>query len=318
MTTEALIDEARRRIGAKLEPTPCRRAPDLEAVTGGTVHLKLENLQRSGSFKIRGVLNTVLSLAGDETGRRLFAASTGNHGAAFAEVAEELGYDGTLYMPSTAAGFKVERLRPRAIDLEMHGDDCVEAELAAAAAAREAAGVWISPYNHPAVVAGQGTVAVELVEQLEEVDDVLVPVGGGGLISGIAVYLKAVRPSVRVIGCQPRNSCVMQRSIEAGRIVDDTGLETLSDATAGGIEPGSITFDICRRLVDEFVLLDEPEIVSAMHLLHRSLDLQVEGGAAMPVAAILQQPERYAGRSAVAIISGGAIDPSFFDQGDSR
>lgn len=301
-----------------LEATPCRRASDVEAITHGPVHLKLENLQRSGSFKIRGVLNTVLSLADDEPGRRLFAASTGNHGAAFAEVAEELGYGGTLYMPATASGFKVERLRPRAIELELHGDDCVEAELAASAAAREAGGVWVSPYNDPAVVAGQGTIAAELVEQLVDIDDVLVPVGGGGLISGIAVYLKAVRPSIRVIGCQPRNSCVMHRSIKAGKIVDETSLPTLSDATAGGIEPGSITFDICRRLVDEFMLLDEHEIIEAMHFLYRSQGLQVEGGAALPVAAILQRPGRFADRSVVAIVSGGTIDPSFFDQGDSE
>jgi threonine dehydratase len=317
VTTKVLIDEARRRTGEVLEPTPCRRAREFEAITKGTVHLKLENLQRSGSFKIRGVLNAVLSLPGDDSGRRLFAASTGNHGAAFAEVVEELGYRGTLYMPATASGFKVERLRPRAIDLELHGDDCVEAELAAASAAREAGGVWVSPYNDPAVVAGQGTVAAELLEQLEDIDDVLVPVGGGGLISGIAVYLKAVRPSIRVIACQPRNSCVMYRSLEAGRIVDEASLPTLSDATAGGIEPGSITFDICRLMVDEFVLLDEHEIIEAMHFLDRSHGLQVEGGAALPLAAMLKQPGRYADRSVVAIVSGGTVDPSFFDQGDS-
>ena len=143
--------------------------------------------------------------------------------------------------------------------------------------------MWISPYNDLEVVHGQGTVAVELVEQLENIDAVLVPVGGGGLISGIACYLNAVDPSIEMIGCQPANSCVMYESIKAGEILDIESLPTISDGTAGGIESGSVTFDLCRRHVDSFILLEEAEIAAAMRFLHEKEGVTVEGAAALSI-----------------------------------
>jgi threonine dehydratase len=192
--------------------------------------------------------------------------------------------------------------------LELVGEDCVEAEARAAAFARDNGHVWISPYNDPEVVHGQGTVAVELVEQLESIDVVLAPVGGGGLIGGVAAYLKAVDPSVEVIGCQPVNSCVMYESVKAGEIVDIPSLPTISDGTAGGIERGAITFELCRHYVDDFVLLEEEEIMTAMRLLHEEEGVTAEGAAAMPAAAVLKQKTRFAGRQIALIISGGRVD----------
>jgi threonine dehydratase len=148
------------------------------------------------------------------------------------------------------------------------------------------------------------------MEQLQTIDTVLVQVGGGGLISGIAGYLKAVDPSVEVIGCQPINSCVMYESIKAGEIVDIESLPTLSDGTAGGIESGSITFDLCRRFVDDFILLDEDEIAEAMRFLHEEEGLTIEGAAALPAAAVLKEQERFTGRRAALIVSGGGVDES--------
>jgi threonine dehydratase len=302
------MSAARAKIAPYVHLTPCRHSPELSREVGGEVYLKLENLQETASFKIRGVINKVLSLGPDAGARPLVAASTGNHGAAFAHAVATLGLEGRLFMPRTASEVKLRWLRSTGLPLELVGDDCVEAELAAAAHARASGAVWVSPYNDLDVIQGQGTVAVELVEQLGEFDDVLVPVGGGGLIGGIAACLASVEPAIRVIGCQPRNSCVMARSIAAGRIVDEPSLPTLSDATAGGIEPGSMTFELCRDLVDDFVLADESEIGSAIRWLHEHQGLLVEGAAALTVASLIRERRRFAGRRVVLVLSGGRVD----------
>ncbi len=280
---------------------------------GGTVFLKLENLQTTGSFKLRGVVNKILSLSEADSQRLLIAASTGNHGAAFAHALELFGLKGKLFMPKTSAAVKIEKMRSTGVPFELVGDDCIEAEVHAAAFARDNGCVWISPYNDPEVVNGQGTIAVELVEQVGTIDAVLAPVGGGGLISGIAGYLNAVDPSIEVIGCQPVNSCVMYESIKAGGIVDIESLPTVSDGTAGGIEKGSVTFDLCRRLVDDFILLEEAEIIAAMRFLDQEEGLMIEGAAALPVAAMLRDRTRFAGRRTVLIVSGGRVNRSMFE-----
>ncbi|MEJ2583062.1 MAG: threonine/serine dehydratase [Acidobacteriota bacterium] len=302
------IERAYRRIFPHIRRTECRWASTLSEAVGGEVHLKLENLQHSGSFKLRGVVNKILSLPEDESLRPLVTASTGNHGAAFAHAIEVFGLEGKLFMPKTATGAKVENIRSTGIPFDLVGEDCVEAEAHAAAFARENGHVWISPYNDPRVVEGQGTVGVELFQQLGTVDAVLAPVGGGGLISGLAGYLKAVDPSIEVIGCQPVHSCVMYESIEAGKILDIESMPTISDGTAGGIEDGSITFELCRRYVDDFILLEEDEIMDAMRWLHEREGLTVEGAAALGAAAMLKHVHRFAGRRIALIVSGGRID----------
>ena len=296
------------RIAPYVLQTPCRESAELGDAIGGAAFLKLENLQDSGSFKLRGVVNKILSLSEADSQKLLVAASTGNHGAAFAHALELFGLRGKLFMPKTSAAVKIEKMRSTGVPFELVGEDCVEAEVFARDFARENGCVWISPYNDPEVVNGQGTVAVELVKQVGAIDAVLAPVGGGGLISGIAGYLKAVDPSIEVIGCQPVNSCVMYESIKAGEIVDIESLPTVSDGTAGGIEPGSITFDLCGRYVDDFILLEEAEIIAAMRLLQDEEGLTVEGAAALPVAAVLKDSARFAGRRTALIVSGGRVD----------
>jgi len=281
---------------------------------GAEVHLKLENLQDSRSFKLRGVINKILSLSEADSQKLLIAASTGNHGAAFAHALQLFGLRGKLFMPKTSAAVKVENVRSTGVPFELVGEDCIEAETHAAAFARLGGHVWISPYNDLDVVHGQGTVAVELMEQLEGVDTVLVPVGGGGLMSGIAAYLNAVDPSIEVIGCQPLNSCVMYESIKAGEILDIESLPTISDGTAGGIESGSITFDLCRRHVDDFILLEEAEIVAAMRFLHEMEGVTIEGAAALSLAAVLKERRRFAGRRIALIVSGGRVDEATMDK----
>jgi len=275
---------------------------------GGEVHLKLENLQNSGSFKLRGVINKILSLSEEDSQKLLVAASTGNHGAAFAHALQLFGLRGKLFMPKTSAVVKVENVRSTGVPFELIGEDCIEAERHAEAFARSGGHVWISPYNDLEVVHGQGTVGVELREQLEAIDAVLAPVGGGGLMGGVAAYLKAVDSSIEVIGCQPVNSCVMYESIKAGRILDIESLPTISDGTAGGIEEGAITFELCRRHVDDFILLGEEEIIAAMRFLHEKEGVTIEGAAALPSAAVLKESKRFAGRRIALIVSGGRVD----------
>ena len=307
------IQAARARIAPHVLRTPCRESAALGEAVDGTVFLKLENQQTTGSFKLRGVTNKILSLSEADAGRLLVTASTGNHAAAFAHVVAEFGLQGKLFMPKTSAPVKIEKIRGTGIPFELVGEDCIEAEVHAHDFARDNDFVWISPYNDLEVVHGQGTIAVELVEQLETIDVVLAPVGGGGLISGIAGYLKAVAPSIEVIGCQPVNSCVMYESVEAGEIVDIESLPTVSDGTAGGIEKGSVTFDLCRRLVDDFILLEEAEIIAAMRFLHDKEGLSIEGAAALPVAAVLKDSARFAGRRTALIVSGGRVDEKTLD-----
>jgi len=302
------VEEALERIAAHIRRTECRPAPTLSDTIGGEAFLKLENLQHSGSFKLRGVVNKILSLSEEDSQRLLIAASTGNHGAAFAHALQLFGLRGKLFMPKTSAAVKVENMRSTGVPFELVGEDCVEAEAHAAAFARDNGHVWISPYNDPEVVHGQGTVAVELMDQLENIDAVLAPVGGGGLMAGVAGYLKAVDPSIEVIGCQPVNSCVMYESIKAGEILDIESLPTISDGTAGGIEKGSITFDLCRRYVDDFILLEEEEIFAAMRFLHEEEGVTIEGAAALSTAAVLNQRARFAGRRTALIVSGGRVD----------
>jgi threonine dehydratase len=302
------ILQAHQRIQPHIRRTECVHSPSLSNASEADVFLKLENGQLSGSFKLRGVVNKLLALTEEERGRRLVTASTGNHGAAFAHTVSELGLDGLLFLPKNAAATKLEAIEASGIPFQLVGDDCVETENHASRYAADNDCVWVSPYNDPLIVAGQGTVAVELFDQVDGMDCVLVPVGGGGLISGIGSYTKAVASAVEVIGCQPAASAVMYESVRAGEIITMESRPTLSDATAGGIEQGSITFDLCRRYVDDYKLIDEDEIAQAIRFVHDNEEMVIEGGAALPVAAALRRPAEFRGKKLVLVITGSRID----------
>jgi threonine dehydratase len=302
------IEQAAKRIEPYILRTPCRYSSHLSAAAGAEVYLKLENLQMSGSFKLRGVVNKMLSLSSNESRRLMIAASTGNHAAAFAHALEQFGFKGKLFMPESVKPVKLEAIHRYGVPFELIGDDCVETEIHAAGLARENDYVLIPPYNDPEIIIGQGTIGFELADEPGGWDAILVPVGGGGLISGIAACWKTLAPETTIIGCQPVNSCVMHASIKAGSIVEQESRPTISDATAGGIEPGSLSFDYCRMYVDDFVLLSEQEIISAIRIVFEHEDMTIEGGAALPVAALLKDRERFAGKRVALIISGGRID----------
>jgi len=299
--------QAEERIRPHLEPTRLEPAPDLTAAGGGQVYCKLENFQPTGSFKVRGVLNKLLSMAPDDRARGVVTASTGNHGLALAFALNRLGGPGLVFVPEGSEPSKVEAIKRFGIEVRFHGTDCAQSEVHAREYAAEHNQTYISPYNDAQVIGGQGTIGLELIGQLESIDTVVVSLGGGGMISGIAGYLKSVLPNVRVIGCSPENSQVMIQSVKAGRILDLPSLPTLSDGTAGGVEAGAITFPLCRDLVDEYIIVSETEIKSALREFLSTHHMLIEGSAALAIAAYQKLPPGLTSGNAVIIICGANI-----------
>ncbi len=298
---------AEKNIRSYIRETPLEFSQALSLDCHSQIYLKMENLQLTGSFKLRGAINKVLSLNSIDKERGLITASSGNHGMAFAHITQKLGLKGTIYLPETASPAKLDALRSYGLDLILTGNDCIKAERAARKAAQDQGVAFISPYSDPQVIGGQGTIGIELERQLDQIDTVLVPVGGGGLISGIAGYLKDRHPGIQILGCQPQNSCIMYESLQAGHIIDKESLPTISDGTAGGIEKDSLTFAPCQDFVDDFILLSEEEIKSALRLILEKQHVLIEGAAALPVAASLKIQKELKGKNIVLILSGAKI-----------
>ena len=313
------ILEAARRIEGHVLKTPVEYSPDLSEKIQGAVYVKLECQQYTRSFKLRGAMNRLHALTPEEKERGVVTASTGNHGMAVAFGLKQIGLTGTIYLPENASERKMALLRGVGATLAFYGTDSADTERYARQKAKESGQVFISPYNDPYVVAGQGTVGVELGQQLPALHAVFVPVGGGGLISGIAGYIKTASPETLVIGCLPENSPVMLESIQAGRIVPGTVRPTLSDGTAGGIEEDAITFALCRDLVDAWVTVSEKAIQQAMIFLFDTHGLVVEGAAGVAVASFLKyartmnETAAYKPiKSAAIVLCGGNVDMQLF------
>jgi threonine dehydratase len=305
MTIKEKIIEAEKRIRPYLRETPLEYSYALNKFTGCEVYLKLENIQVTGSFKARGALNKILSLTNSTS--RIVTASTGNHGLGVANALSVTKKEGTIYLPKNASSAKVEAIKMRGIPVEFYGDNCEEAEKYVRKLAEGTNQIYVSPYNDEEVMAGQGSIGVELLRQLPDLDAVFVSVGGGGLIAGIASYLKAVNPKIEVVACLPENAPVMYECIKAGKIIDVREKPTLSDATAGGIETGSITFAICQQCVDTYVTVSEEEILTSMKLVLKHHHLIIEGSAGVAVASLLKEKNRYQGKKVALIICGGNV-----------
>ena len=304
MSIHQAVIEAADRIAPIILQTPLEYSYYLSERCDCKVWLKLEHLQRTGSFKLRGAANKLLQLSDDDWNRGVLTASTGNHGSALAYVAKLLGKKLTIYLPENVASTKVAYLRNFPVELVFCGKDSVETELIARKDATQQSMLFVSPYNDDEVIAGQGTLGLEIVAQRPEVDHIFVPVGGGGLISGIAGYVKEEKKTCQIIGCQPRHSAVMYESVKAGKILDMHSLPTLSDGTAGGIESDSITFDYCQQWVDDYILVSEKEIKAALQILLQHHYYLVEGAAALSVASLIQQKESYKDKEVVLILCG--------------
>lgn len=303
---QSLILAAEARIRSFVRETPTERCHWLSAATGCDVYLKLENFQRTCSFKLRGALNKVLCEA-DNQPAGFVAASAGNHGAGLAYALSLQQVPGTVFVPASVSATQAERIQAYGVKVVHHGDDCLETERAAREHAEQRGLVYVSPYNDVEVMAGQGTIGVELERQLAPFDAVFAALGGGGLVGGIGSYLKAALPNVEVVACSPENSPVMHRSLEAGRIVELDTQPTLSSSTAGGIEPDSITFEACRKTIDRRVLVAEDEIREMMGQFLDRQQMLVEGAAAMAAAGLVREARHFAGQKVVVVICGANV-----------
>lgn len=305
-----LIEEASRRVYGLVRETPLVPLPPLATPAGTPLAFaKLENLQTSGSFKLRGATNKLMSLTPGAAAGGVIASSTGNHGLGVATAARHLGIDAEVFVSAQVSPAKREKIAAHGARIRLVGDDPLAAELAARAAARESGRAYVSPYNDVHVVAGQGTIAVELERQLPDMAAVFIATGGGGLMSGIGSWLHERHPGVEVVGCWPENSAVLYECLKAGRIVDAPERPTLSESTAGGVESGSITFELARQVMHHAVLVREAEILAAMRF-GQAQGWPMEGAAGVALAAYFKDAARYAGRQVVVLICGGNPSPA--------
>lgn len=302
------VASAEERIRPYVRETPLERSPFLSSETGAEVYLKMENLQVTNSFKARGAFSALLALTEEERSRGVVTSSTGNHANACACAMPLLGIDGEIWVPSNTSSAKLDQLEARGANLKLVEGDPGRVEALAREEADRSGRMFISPYNDPRVIGGQGTIALELERQLGHLpDEVFVPVGGGGLIAGIAGYLRASGAPTRVTGCLPSNSPVMLESVKVGELVESPYEGSLSDATVGWAEPGSITFPICRDCVDDWELASEDEIAGAIRAVIAYHSVLVEGAGALAVACLLKEGKRFAGRTVILILSGARI-----------
>ena len=292
------------RIAPHVRHTPVEFSPALSDASGADVYLKLENLQVTGSFKLRGATNALLSLSRGATG--VVAASSGNHGMAVAHAARITGLAALIFVPESAAPSKLEAIEGLGAEIRRVDGDPVLAETAARLYADESGLPYLSPYNDPRVIAGQGTIGVEVASDLRRTDVLFASLGGGGLIGGAGGYLKRAR-GTHVVACSPVNSPVMHESLLAGRILDLPSFPTLSDGTAGGVEAGAITFDLCREIVDDSFTVSEDEIRVAMRLIIGRHHTLIEGSAGVAVAGFLQTADRWAGKEVVIVLCGANV-----------
>lgn len=301
------ILQAEHKIRPYIRTTPLEFSAPLSKLTEGRIFLKLENTQYTGSFKVRGAMNALLSLTPEQRAKGVITASSGNHGLAVAFGLHTLKMPGIIFVPEDTSATKVASIRQYDTELRFWGNDCVITEQYARTYAAQHDMVYISPYNDPHVIGGQGTIAVELCRQIEHIDVVLAALGGGGMISGIAEYIKTVFHDIEIIGCSPDHSPVMAKSVQAGHLLDMESLPTLSDGTAGGIEPHAITFPLCQRLVDDYILVSEEEIRQAMRLCIEAHHMLIEGAAGVPLAALLKTPARFREKTVVVVLCGANI-----------
>ena len=295
------------RVRSYIRKTHLTHSRPFSDLVNADVWFKLESLQITGSFKARGAVNKILSLKDQEKEQGVVSASTGNHGAAVAYAAGELNIGCTIYVPDDASPTKLENMEHFGAKIKVHGDDCIKAEEKARQVSISTGETYVSPYNDPFVMAGQGTLGVEIESQCDGLDVIIISVGGGGLIGGTAGYLKSVWPKIHVIGCSPENSAVMIHSMKAGRVLDLESRPTLSDGTAGGIEENSITFPVCCNVIDESILVTENEIKKAMITYMEKEHQLLEGAAGTAVAALIKKKDDLHGKRVGVVICGGNI-----------
>ncbi len=302
------IYSARARIAPIARKTPLISSPELSESTGSEIALKLECLQETGSFKPRGAANKLLSLDPGVRRRGVITVSSGNHGRAVAYVAHRLGLRAVVCIPETVPANKRDGIRKLGAEVVVKGGTYDEANKEVYRLVEKEGLEMIHPYDDPVVVAGQGTIGLELLEEFPDLDTVVVPLSGGGLLGGIAFALKSADPGIHVVGVMMERGPAMVESLRAGRIVDIVEEPTLADALAGGIRPNQYTFGLIQKTVDETVLVSEQEIAAAMAFALERHHLVVEGGGAVGIAALRAGKIRNLGNRVAVVVSGGNVD----------
>lgn len=298
------IQDARRALAGIINPTPLQASETFSRMFGAQVFLKPENLQKTGSFKVRGAYNKIRRLSAAERERGVIGFSSGNHAQGVAFAAQRLGLKATIVMPEWAALPKVEATRGYGAEVILFGKNSLESAEKVRELQAEHGYVLVHPFDDLEIIAGQGTVALEILDELPDAGTILVPIGGGGLISGIATAAKARNAKIKVIGVQPEKSCSMKRSLEAGRPVTVDLLPTVADGLTAR-RPGDLTFDIVHRLVDDVVTVTEENLLAAHKLLLQRAKLLMEPSGAAVLAALLEGKVRPAGEKVVLVLSGG-------------
>ncbi|MDY8108827.1 hydroxyectoine utilization dehydratase EutB [Fulvimarina sp. 2208YS6-2-32] len=302
------IEDAARRIRPHIRRTPVDLSTSLSDMTGVPVYLKLEHRQITGAFKVRGATNAVLSLSDAERARGVVAASTGNHGRGLAHAAKRAGIRCVVCMSSLVPQVKIDAIKALGAEIRIVGKSQDEAQMEVGRLIREERLVSVPPFDHPLIVAGQGTIGLEIVEDVPDVSTVFVPLSGGGLISGVAAAVKAKRPGVKVVGISMARGAAMHASLKAGYPTEVEELPTLADSLGGGINlDNSITFEMVRTLVDRVVLLTEAEIAAGIRHAYVQEREVIEGGAAVGVAALLARKVKSFGPT-VLLLTGRSID----------
>jgi threonine dehydratase len=300
------IDAAAGRLNGQVLDTPCVESRTISQLTGCQVFLKFENLQYTASFKERGACNKLSQLSADERARGVVAMSAGNHAQGVAYHAQRLGIRAVIVMPRFTPGVKVERTRGFGAEVVLHGDTLEESRAHAYALSEQQGLVFVHPYDDEAIVAGQGTVALEMLRAQPDIDTLVIAIGGGGLIAGMATAARAIRPDIRIVGVQTERFPAMYNAIKGTQLPQ--GSSTIAEGIAVGT-PGTITQLIIQDKVDDLVLVDEGDIEQAIVMLLEIEKTLVEGAGAAGLAALLKYPERFAGRKVGLVLCGGNIDP---------
>lgn len=307
------IKEAHSRIQKYVKKTPLLYSRVLSEKCEGEVYLKLENQQHTNTFKFRGAVNKMAELSSKEAKAGIVTASSGNHAQGVALAAKTLGIKATIFVPREVSALKLEKLKKYDVEI-VQGGEYNEVEPRARAYGLEHGQTYISPYNDYGIIAGQGTIALEIEEDLKEFDSVIVPVGGGGLISGIAVAVKSLHPDRSVFGVVTPGAPSLREALLAGKIVKVKEFETLAEAFLGGIEEDALTFDVVKEYVNEIFLVQEDSVANAMRLLWNEEQQIVEGAGATSTAVILENGEFFKDKRVVVIVSGGNVADSLFSE----
>jgi threonine dehydratase len=313
--TPADVEQAAADLRAYLSPTPLQYSRAFTDKARCHVHLKIESIQPIRAFKVRGALNKLIRMTGEQRAAGVITASAGNHGLGVAYAAAAFKSPATVYVPETANLFKVEAIRRLGARVIAAGRNYNGAYVEALAAQEESGATFVHAYDDPDVVAGQGTIATELLSDLDgagraqgafDIDTVLVPIGGGGLIGGIALYLKSKKPRIKVIGVEPVGADAMSRSLRAGSIVTLDRVSTIADGLAASA-PGKLTFELAQKYVDEVLLVEETEMLRAIRLLFEWEHLLAEPAGAAALAALLYHHRPVSNERVVVILSGGNV-----------